>query len=498
MGATGSWQIRAGDVDRYSELMPVYPLLWSAVAQLGGVNPLTDLQVLMPALTATVVLPAYLFGVKVARNPLVGFAAGLFAALFGSFLFLTSAAMKEAVGMVVFPMVVLLFAERADPRKRGLACLLLLLLPFLHQLTDFLALGVVAAILVLHHARAMSRGSFSLRALFVDVVTGPALAVVAYVYFVVVNMPDLNVVLSPDGLVLFLATVMLLTALFVKVCRPVARKVEAALVRPAAPILLVPVVAVAAILVNDRTDLFAGVLRTQPTFLALFPAVAVLMAFAFVGYQLVRRTTNRAADLLFAMAISPVALVLFAFLRGLDPLSQTLVFRSFDFLDYLLAVLVGIGFAYGWVRLRSSRSAKVALATTLVIALVATTPMAWNSQAVFGVNNVTTPQEFQALAILAALHPTNVTTDQRLAYVASSWFGMNASATLPFLLETNHSVSGFAYAVVLDTWTTVGAQVYPTPNIVLSPHLLDAFLAQHRVVYAAGLPGDRIYIVQLS
>ena len=498
IGATGSWQIRAGDANRYSELMPVYPLVWSAVAQVGGFAPLADLQFVMPILTASVVLPAYLLGVKATRNPLVGFSAGLFAAIFGSFLFVTSAAMKEAVGMVFLPVVVLLFAERADPRKRALACLLLLILPFLHQLTDFLALGMIAALVVLRHGRAMARGTLSVRALLLDIATGPAWAAVAYAYFVVVAMPDLDVVLAPDALALFLATVVLLTALFVRVGRPAPRKVGASLVQPAGPILLLPVLAFAAILVNGRMDLFAGVLQTQPALLSLFPAVAVLVAFAFLGYQLVRRTTNRGGDALFAMAISPVALVVFAFLRGLDPLSQILIYRSFDFLDYALAAFVGIGFVYIWVRLRSSSAAKLALGAVLVVALVATTPMAWNSEAVFGVNNVTTPSEFQALSVLASLHPANVTTDQRLAYVAALWFGINANATLPFLLQANQSVSGYAYAVVLDTWSTVGAQVHPAPNVVLPFHVLAAFLAQHRIVYVEGPPGDRVYIVQLS
>ena len=92
--------------------------------------------------------------------------------------------------------------------------------------------------------------------------------------------------------------------------------------------------AFAAVLVNARLDLFAGVVGTQPALETVFPAAAVVVVFAFLGYQLVRRTTNRMNDLLVAMAVAPVALVLFAFLRGLDALSQTLVYRSFDFLGY--------------------------------------------------------------------------------------------------------------------------------------------------------------------
>ena len=496
ISAAGSWQIQS-DVNRYSALMPLYPLVWSVVAQLGGVGVLSAFQTVMPAVLATVVLPAYLLGVKATRSPVVGFASGLFVAVFGSFLFLTSAAMKEALGLLVLPSVVLLFAERADPRKRVLALVWLLLMPFLSQLEDLLVLGMVAALVVLTHSRAVSRHAFSARAFLLDCVTGPAVASLAYIYYAAVAMPNLNDVVAPDALALFLATVILLTALLVRLHRIAWPGPRERLVRPAGPILLVPIAAFAAILVNARTDLFAGVLPTQAALEPVLLATAVLVVFAFLGYQLVRHTTNRAGDILFAMAVSPVALVLFAFLRGLDGLSQVLVYRSFDFLDYALAVLVGVGFAYAWHRLHPSKAAQLALGATLAAVLLATTPMAYNSQAVFGVNEVTTPAEFQALAVLASLHPGSVATDERLGYIATDWFAMNTSVTLPYLLAGNESVGAYAYAVVEDGWTTIGAQVHPQPNVVLRGSTLRAFLASNRVVYAAGPAGDRIYVVQI-
>ena len=496
IGATGSWAIHAG-VNRYSELMPLYPLVWSVVAQLGGVGVLSAFQAVMPAVLATVVLPAYLLGVKATRSPVAGFASGLFIAVFGSFLFLTSAAMKEALGLLVLPTVLLLFAERADPRKRALALALLLLMPFLSQLEDLLVLGMVAALVVLAQSRAIGRGAFSAKALVLDCVTGPALASLAYVYYAVVAMPNLADVVAPDALALFLATVTLLTALLVRLRRAAWPMPGQRLVRPAGPILLVPILAFAAILVNGRTELFAGVLPTQPALEPVLLAGAGLVVFAFFGYQLVRRTTNRAGDLLFAMAVSPVALVLFAFLRGLDGLSQVLVYRSFDFVDYALAVLVGVGFAYAWRRLRSSPGARLVIGATLVVVLLATTPMAYNSQAVFGVNEVTTPAEFQALSVLASLHPRSVATDERLGYIATDWFGLNTSITLPYALAGNGSGAPYAYAVVEDSWTTIGAQVHPQPNVVVRASTLEGFLAANRIVYAAGRAGDRIYVVQI-
>ncbi len=494
--ATGMWQIHGTDPNRYNELMPVYSLLWSSLSQLGGLNALAYLQTVMPFLLATAVVPAYLLGVKATGRPVAGFAAGLFIAAFGSFLSVTSMGMKESVALVVLPTVVLLFAERRDPRKRLLAFVLLLILPFLHQLSDFLILGMVAALVVLTHSRAIQRGRFSWRSLLLDLATGPGPALAAYAYYVTVDMPDLSAVTSPDALALFLGVTILLSALLVRMVRPSRTGPGARLARPVGPILLVPVAAFIALLANARIDLFAGVLETQPALLPILPAVAALVALAFLGYQLLRRTANPMTDLVLAMGIAPVALVLFAFLRGLDGLSQVLVYRSFDFVDYGLAIAVGVGFVYAWRRLRRA-PAQLVLAAVLLGVLLATTPIAWNAQAVFGVDEVTTPSEYQALAVLASLHPGNVTTDQRLADVGRAWFGLATDSRLPFLLRDNGTVSGHAYAFVMDRWTTIGAQVHPQPNVVLSAGTLASFLASNRVVYATGPVGDRIYVVQL-
>ena len=59
-------------------------------------------------------------------------------------------------------------------------------------------------------------------------------------------------------------------------------------------------------------------------------------------------------------------------------------------------------------------------------------------------------------------------------------------------------MSGGEYALVLDRWCTVEAQVHPLPNIVLSGTTLRSFLASNRVVYATGPAGDRVYVVQIT
>src|SRR2546426_12021654 len=66
------------------------------------------------------------------------------------------------------------------------------------------------------------------------------------------------------------------------------------------------------------------------------------------------------------------------------------------------------------------------------------------------------------------------------------WFGYSADSSLPLKLRDNESIGGFQYALALERWTTVGAQVHPAPNIVISAVVFENFLAENRIVYSAG------------
>jgi len=497
IGAGGAWRIDSSNVNSYNQKLPGFSFLWSAVASLGGLSPLGHVQLVMPLLAALAVMPAYLFGLKATGRRLGGLIAALFITFFGSFLLLTSSVSKESIGLLIFPVAVLMFLERRDPRKRALSVVLVVLLGFLHPLTTLLTLGMISALVVLDQRRAITRGRFRAGPFVLDVATGPALAVLPWAYYSAVNLPFLADLLAADALVLFLGIVILLTALLAPMGRPANLRVGQRFVSPLARGILVPAIGVLVVLGNARDGLFAGAVGTQFGLLQMLPAIGVLAAFALAGYQLVRRTTNRANDLVVSMLVAPVALILFGLLRGLDPESLLIVYRSVDFLDYAFAVLIGVAFVAAWRWLGPWRPAKAVLVAGFLAALLATTPMAWDTPAVFGVENVTTPQEFRALALLAMYGARNVTTDQRLADVGAMWFGYTTDASLPLKLRDNESVAGFDFALVLERWTRAGGQVHPAPNIVLAPEVLHRFLDAERIVYAAGPEGDRIYIVQL-
>src|SRR5256712_178686 len=373
IAARGGWRIDPADLNSYNQKLPGFSLLWSAVTSVGGLSPLAHVQLIMPLLASLSVIPAYLFGVKATGRRLGGFVAGLFIVLFGSFLLLTSSVSKESIGLLTFPVAVLLFLERRDPRKRALSVVLLLFLAFLHPLTTLLTLGMTSALVVLAQRRAIARGRFCLRPFALDVATGPALAVPAWAYYSAVDLPFLADLLAADALVLFLGIVILLTALIAPTGRPARPRTGQRFVSPVARGILVPAIGVLVVLGNARNGLFAGAVGTQSGLLQMLPAIGVLAAFG----------------------------------------------------------------------------------------------------------------------------ARNVTTDQRLADVGAMWFGYASDSSLPVKLRDNESLGGFQYALALERWTTVGAQVHPAPNLVISAVVFENFLAENRIVYSAGPPGDRIFIVQL-
>jgi len=495
--ATGSWQIDEADPNAYNLKLPGYSLLWSGFAQLGGLHPLTDLQWAQALVTSLVVVPGYLLGLRATRHRGVACASAVFLAAFGSFLFLTSAVMKESMGLVLLPAMVLAFHDRADPRRRGIALLLLLVLLVLHHLTALIALGTTGALVVLAQRRSWVRGTFRVRTLAADVASVGLPAAAGWAYYDAVDMPFFRDLTGAAELALFLVIVVLVAFLLSRMDRPARVREGRRTVGPASHVLLVPAIALGALLANAQTSVFAGTLGTRPALYPVIAAFAVLAAFVVLGYQAVRRTTNRANDLVVASFTAPVALILFAFLRGLDPLSHAIVYRAFDFLDYGIAVLAGVGLVLAW-RALGRAVPRVAVIAVFLAALVATTPVAWNSQEVFGVENVVTPAEFEALRVLVALGARNVTTDQRLADVAEWWFGIAGDATLPTKLRDGQTIDGFEYALVLERWTAAGAQVHPAPNVVLSADTLGAFLADHPRVFEAGRPGDRAVVVRLA
>jgi hypothetical protein len=495
--ASGEWRMNPTDVNREDLKVPGTSLVLSSVAQLASLDPLPHGQLIFSVLASTIVAPIYLIGVKGTGRRGIGLAAGVFGATYGSLLFLTSAVMKETLGLVLLPATILMVHERADPRKRGIAIVLLLVLPFVDYLTLFMAMGMAASVVFLSHARDLSQRQLSARRLGLDLVTlgGPLL--VAWAYYDSVGLFYFTQATSAGALVALLAAGIVLLVLLVWRWKPTSASSIRRLVAPIV-VVIVGVFLTAAVLFGPQLDLFAEMPEIRPELQAIVPAIVLLAVFAAVGYHVMRRAGGYLNDLAVSMLAAPVVLILFGFAIDRGRLSFRIVYRSIDYVDFAFAILAGIGLVLAIARLRRHRSVGVALGATFVVALILTTPMAYNTGAVFGVETGTTPQEFQALQTIASFAPKTMLSDSRLSSIASLWFGLRSNFRLPIWLEDGSPIRGYDYALVLERWTTVGATMFPGPTVVLDRATLDGFLAANHVIQVFGTPGDRIYIVRFS
>ncbi len=490
---TGQWRLDDADPNVYNLKLPGYSIVWAAVSAMGRVGPLVALQMVMPLATSLVVPAEYALALRLVRHRGAALAAGLVLALLGSFVFLTASIMKESLGLLLFAGFVLLFLDRADPRRRVLAASILLVLPVVHHLTTLIGLGVAAGLVAIDARVAWTRGLWRARTFFLDVASGPGLAVPAVAYYRAVDLPFFRDVFVLADVVLFLSIAALFGLLAMRWSRPRTVLNPMEVRAHANRILVAPTVAVALILVNRYTTVFPATAATREAAVLLLLPLSILGVLAAVGFNVVRSTENGANRGLVALILAPLDVIVFAFLRGLDPLSFALAYRTADFLDFGLAVAAGVGLVFLVRRVRR-RSVGFGLAAILLAILLATLPMAYDTERVFGVENVTTADEFFALRI-AASYGGVIGADQRLADIARSYFGSTTDATLPFVLRDGGSLASFDVLVIEERWATVGAQVHPAPNVILTPPAFDRGLSAGTVVCELGAAGDQIVVV---
>jgi hypothetical protein len=232
------------------------------------------------------------------------------------------------------------------------------------------------------------------------------------------------------------------------------------------------------VIANGRRSFFPGTATTSPLLLLVAVAYAALAVVALAGFERTRAGGGAPRRTLTALLAVPVAAMLFAILRGLDPTSFILLYRSFDYID--LGLAMGVGLAVAGPRKLPSRAALSAL---VVACLLATLPAAFATQETFGVENVTTPAEFAALAHFASLPGTSRSTDQRYSNSLAFYWSVNSEAGLPLDLAEARSPSA-SFLLASEAWTTDGASVFPLAPIAIPREDLRALVAERNLIYS--------------
>lgn len=486
IAAGGHWSLDQDRPNAYNLKMPVLPVLLAILGETLGLDPLTFAQMLMALVGALAVPGAYLVARALAAPRAAALGACTFLAFSGTFVFLTSSTMKEAVGLALLPLALCMFVKSEDLRRRGLAIFFLALMPFLHNLTTAMALAFLAALVVEEHVAAHWRHELRWRRAFLDGALISVLTAAATLYYRWVNMEFLVDLLNGEDLALLLSVAFVFTLLAVALAsrqpgRPILALGPGGILNGKGVVILAIGLLV---LANRRRSLFPGTVTTSPTLLLVTVAYLPLALLGLVGFELARGSGSRCRTAVVAMILPPLGAMVFAILRGLDPLSFVLLYRSFDFLDFGFALSVGMAATSSAARVLGGK----AVPCLVVACLLLTLPAAFATQETFGVVNATSPAEFAALGSFASLPAGSRDTDQRYADILAFYWSEGSSRSLPLDLAGGREPNA-AYLLVSETWATRGAQVYPMPNVVVRGEDLSSLVESRDVIYAnsAGL-----------
>ena len=157
------------------------------------------------------------------------------------------------------------------------------------------------------------------------------------------------------------------------------------------------------------------------------------------------------------MFLAPICVMVFGILRGLNIFDFTLVYRSYNFIDIPLAIVVGVGVAYIFTRMskftirhREFKALPLGIVVVVCILCAASLPLAYNNEKAFGIQEVTLEYEFEGLEWVSAANISAVTTDQRFGDIIgdSNAAVSNLGETLRKPVEINYfSSSSLCHAL---------------------------------------------------
>jgi 4-amino-4-deoxy-L-arabinose transferase-like glycosyltransferase len=196
--ASGHWGIGGEDLIFYNSKMPAFSMILSAFSMFFGIEPFALVSILVPIITSTSVIAIYMLTMKITKSRVASYIAGLFFALSGFYLYLTTAIMKETIGLTLLPIIFYLFIERDDPRKRILAAVLLVLIPFIHHLTALIVFTVIGFMVITDNYQAWKSKILKMKNVFLDFFLGPFLFIFTYSYYNQVRMEQFEKVVNFD------------------------------------------------------------------------------------------------------------------------------------------------------------------------------------------------------------------------------------------------------------------------------------------------------------
>jgi hypothetical protein len=520
--ADGHWdRFSARDgLEGYDAKMPLFTFLLAEFSLVTGIEPMRCVQLMTPLLGAACAIIGFALARRLTRSDAAALGCMAVLALQGFFVYVTTAAWKEALGLPLLMLVFLLCLDRADPRRRVLLALVLLLLPFVHHLTALVAYSFVVMVAGATLVTKWRDDELTWNLAVREVALGPALAIPAYFYYRGVNLEFFSDVNNVNDAALLGASLLLGLVVAIMLSLPAMSapwfffdvkpgKASAALLFDEKS--LAVVVGFSALLLNAYVQIFAGTMLTSSALLLGIAPLVLIFLISIAGFNLLRYSESKDKPVIASMAVAVLALMIFSVARAYDPASFFLAYRLLDYIDPFVAVTAGLGLAYLATRVMARYKGKTradttnwggvkgkalvgALAVCFVLALASTTPLAYDGERLFQIRSETLPQEFSACEWASESGVKELSSNAWNADIADPYFEIHSDPLLPYRLNEGKGY-GDVPMLLEEEWTGAGAQTLFQERLVISQANFDAALASGDLVYCAGPLGQRVYIV---
>ena len=494
MAESGDWRIHGSGLILYNSKMPAVPAIVAMVSLVFGISVIDTIRFLLPLIGATTVPTGGLLAYKITKSKPGALGAGIFFAFSGPFVYLTSAAMKQVVGMALMVPAFLFFLTREKLTSSACLFLIMMSLVLVHHLTfllltSILGMALFYAVLI----RYFESGRMELKKEIPAAAVLSLSATFAWWYYVHTSLEHMGYVSSSERILLFMVFFLwMILGSLVLFSKDVTKRSNLS----GATTAFAGMMFIVALVLNHRTPIF-GTLTTSTSLLILFvPYILFIMFCMIVGFEILRSTKNHAKPRLFGGIFGPVSLMNFAVVSGLDAISFGLFIRSYNYIDISIGIFAGISLAYVLQKTDKKKISKAVPALFLCAALM-TLPLAYNQQDFSGIRDVTLDHEMDAMSIAAEIaleRNLTIYTDQRYADILSPYYEVRADRSLPITIRNGYELPP-GLILVSYTWTEVGAQNYPFRNIHISQDLLDNIIDSSDIVFSLGPAGGEIYLL---
>ena len=494
----------------YNMKMPIFSLLLSQFSLVLGIEPIALLPYFCALIGSFAVIFIYMLTRELTNNDIAAFSAGLFAALSGLFVYATTAAMKQLLAIVLLCFMFYLFTRRRDWRFRLGLMMVLAILPFTHHLTTLIALLALSFALIGTMFRRSDEHVRTLKEFALDVITGPGILLASLLYYQSVNLEFVSEVSNMNDIVL-LISVAIIMAVFARLLsitvqtKPwffLGKNDENTLSLGSIfdEKVLVLIIGIGALLANSKLHIFTGAQMTSDLLLSLIFPYLVLAIVGLIGFNILRYTKFPRRYILIGMFMAPLTVMVFSMLRSLDVFGFMMVYRSYNFIDIPMAIVVGTGMA--WILKTTidwSRKNEIFRALPGIIMIIfmvfcaASLPLAYNNEKAFEVQEITYDYELEAMEWADGHNITSIYSDQRYSDIIEPYYNVEADRTGAWRMSHNE-LDHDKYMMVSWYWTDGGAQFYPLGRIYFEPAEFQECLDSWDVYYAGGPQGREMVI----